>query len=635
MKKQQDLKSHRLNIARIALSVFLVVSVVILSTQISCRSQSTGKTYNLEISNPEDATVEIYNAIQKCRDENYSRLVIKKGVYHLRRTRAFEKYVSISNCDNGMKRIAFPLDNFSDFEVDGGGSMFICHGRVQVFELENTKNITLRNFSVDWEKPFYYQAEVIKVDPENNSYDIKEHHECDSKIVNNELLFYDSNMIRAEDQWLQDINWSEWFDPATGGVALRSPIYEPKSAMEGFKVTEIDKGVYRLQNAARNLPELGWVLICKGIRNNNTTNRSASVIHIYRSENIRTVDVTIHTCSGIGFVAERSTDIFIDRMRVELPEGSERMVTTTADATHFVNCKGRVEIKDSYFENVLDDITNIHGDYASILDVIDSHTIGVELTHQHQLKVEIAGEGDIMRIVNGDMENIVTRRVKSVDYRNSVYIIIEFEEEVESLIGKEDYWIENLTWNSDFFLVKNCIVKNNRGRAVCVSDQGKVIIEDCTFENNAMPAVRLTGDLRIWWTSSPVTDVLIQNNTIISYSHYPAVTMTPQLKCDSKPNSYYNSNVRVLNNTIESSTSAILYANHIENLEFSGNRIIPLESIKESVPANSAFNFKCVKNVRISDNISERRTSLEIQSDQFSEGINVEGNTGIDTDIKQ
>ena len=271
---------------RIILAISMAIAVLVLFSNTGCRSQSGDKIYNLEISNPDDATVEIYDALQECKTGNYTKLVFKKGVYHLRRTRAFEKYVSISNCDNGMKRIAFPMDDFSDFEVDGNGSMFICHGRVQVFELENTKNITLRNFSVDWEKPFYFQAEVIKVDPANNSYDIKAHHECDSKIVNNELLFFDSKMIRAEDQWLQDVNWSEWFDPSTGGVALLSPIYEPKSTRQGFKVMEIGEGIYRLQNAARNLPKLGWVLILKGIRNNNTTNRSASVIHIYRSNNI-------------------------------------------------------------------------------------------------------------------------------------------------------------------------------------------------------------------------------------------------------------------------------------------------------------------------------------------------------------
>lgn len=627
------MRTARIRVSEVALSMALIISGIVLSNT-SCQSQSREKIYNLEISNPDDATVEIYNALQICKKENYPGLHIKKGVYHLRRTRAFEKYVSISNCDNGMKRIAFPMDNFSDFEFDGGGSLFICHGRVQVFELENAKNITLRNFSVDWEKPFYFQAEVIKVDPENNSYDIKAYHECDSRIVNNELLFFDSEMIRAEDQWLQDINWSEWFDPATGGVALMSPIYEPHSTVEGFKVSEIGEGVYRLQNAARNLPKMGWILICKGIRNNNTTNRSASVIHIYRCDNIRTEDVTIHTCSGIGFVAERSSNIFIDRMRVALPENSERMVTTTADATHFVSCKGRIEVKDSYFENVLDDITNIHGDYSSVLDVIDSHTIGVELTHQHQLKVEIAGPGDIMRIVNEDFEPLATCKVKSVDFRNSVYVIIEFEEEVESAIEKGGYWVENITWNADLFLFKNCIVKNNRGRATCISNIGEVIIEDCTFENNAMPAVRLTGDLRIWWTSSPVNNVLIQNNRIISYSHYPAVTMTPQLKCDSRPEVYYNTNVRVINNTIESSTSAILYANHIENLEFTGNKIIPIKGIEESVPANSAFNFKCVKNVSITDNVSERKIPLEVIADPFSEGIIVENNKGISSRIK-
>ena len=37
---------------------------------------------------------------------------------------------------------------------------------------------------------------------------------------------------------------------------------------------------------------------------------------------------------------------------------TQRVISTTADATHFVNCKGDILIENCRFENMLDDGTN-------------------------------------------------------------------------------------------------------------------------------------------------------------------------------------------------------------------------------------------------------------------------------------
>jgi hypothetical protein len=41
--------------------------------------------------------------------------------------KAKEKYLHISNNDDGLKRIIFPLEGFKNFEIDAQGSSFICH----------------------------------------------------------------------------------------------------------------------------------------------------------------------------------------------------------------------------------------------------------------------------------------------------------------------------------------------------------------------------------------------------------------------------------------------------------------------------------------------------------------------------
>jgi len=101
-----------------------------------------------------DATPAIRKALEACVAEKAARLVIPEGTYLFYPDRAVEKYVHISNNDDGLKRIAFPLHGLNDFEVDGNGSLFIMHGEMVCFDIQSSENISIRNLSVDWIKHF-------------------------------------------------------------------------------------------------------------------------------------------------------------------------------------------------------------------------------------------------------------------------------------------------------------------------------------------------------------------------------------------------------------------------------------------------------------------------------------------------
>ena len=56
-----------------------------------------------------DTSLAIYKALEACRKEKATRLVFPKSTYHCYPERALQKYVSISNNENGIKRIALPV----------------------------------------------------------------------------------------------------------------------------------------------------------------------------------------------------------------------------------------------------------------------------------------------------------------------------------------------------------------------------------------------------------------------------------------------------------------------------------------------------------------------------------------------
>ena len=83
-----------------------------------------------------DAIPAIREALEACRTGNAKKLLIPKGTYPLYPDRAEEKYIHISNNDDGLKRIAFPLKGMKDFEIDAQGSMFIMHEELDAFYLK-------------------------------------------------------------------------------------------------------------------------------------------------------------------------------------------------------------------------------------------------------------------------------------------------------------------------------------------------------------------------------------------------------------------------------------------------------------------------------------------------------------------
>ena len=94
----------------------------------------------------EDATLKVVEAINECKVTKATKLGFEKGTYRFLPDFATEKYVFISNNDEGLKRFVFNLSGITDLEIDGLGSAFIFDGYVCPFLLDNSKRININNF---------------------------------------------------------------------------------------------------------------------------------------------------------------------------------------------------------------------------------------------------------------------------------------------------------------------------------------------------------------------------------------------------------------------------------------------------------------------------------------------------------
>src|ERR1019366_7362533 len=110
-----------------------------------------------------DTTPAVRAALDRRRSAGGMRIVFPEGTYDFWPERAAEQYIYASNNDPGLKRIAFLLNGMENIEIDGQGSKSIFHGDMNVMVLDHARNVTLKNFSIDWKRPFHNEVRVTAV----------------------------------------------------------------------------------------------------------------------------------------------------------------------------------------------------------------------------------------------------------------------------------------------------------------------------------------------------------------------------------------------------------------------------------------------------------------------------------------
>ena len=96
-----------------------------------------------------DVTLAVNRLIESLRGNDKVTLLFPKGQYDFHPENGREMYRAVANHDNGLKRFAFPLFDCENITIDGGGSLFMFHGRMVPVTIERGKSITLKHFSID------------------------------------------------------------------------------------------------------------------------------------------------------------------------------------------------------------------------------------------------------------------------------------------------------------------------------------------------------------------------------------------------------------------------------------------------------------------------------------------------------
>ena len=541
----------------------------------SCTVKAQSNVVHVEsVANGEDATPIVMEALRKVKEKNAKKLVFVKGTYNFKPDLASEKYVFVSNNDEGLKRIVFDLSDFQNLEIDGQGSSFMFDGFVSPFLLANSKNISFKNFSIDFNRTFHSEGKIVGA--YKDSLDISFSKEYPYLVDNNKLLFTGHEIVGKDNSGGPKRLIYPFWHLLEFEATKREPDPEGRDYLnvQNMQVKELEPGTVRIF-----FPDL------RGTVGNtmifNATDRLSPAFTVSDSESINFKNVTIHHAGGVGILGQRSKDILIDSIKVIASPG--RMVSTTADATHFVNCKGKITLQNSIFESMMDDATNIHGIYVKITDIFSPTEVLVKLIHYQQFGFDFLKPDVEVEIANAESLNTYENiKVKSATRLNKEYTRVTFSKPIAAEVKVGDV----IAYSQEYpeVLMKKCRVLKNRARGILLGSRGKILIEDNYFHTQA-PAINLEGDGRFWFEQAGVRDLTIRNNVFdnCNYSFIlglGVITASSGIEESKKPISRYNRNILIESNTFIIFNPNILSMYSIDNLTFKNNKVIRSEEYK-------------------------------------------------------
>ena len=541
-----------------------------------------------------DCTSAALKMISDAQQKGIKEIRIAEGTYHFYPDKAYEKYCFIANHDDGLRRTPFPIIGFNGLKIEAENAKFIFHGLMVPFIIEESEHIELSGFSIDWELPLASEALVIANDEQNKTFDIKISEDQPYEIRNGELIF-------LKEGYEHNIDRSIFWDPKTSAVAYNTvkygpgptrskhsivefedaidypyetdpklPVYDYRGKSISVFAKEIEPGIVRVSFSGNKLPPpKGLVLVAKGL---NGYNRWAPAIRIKCADNVELEKVSIYSAGGMGVIAESSSNITLDSVQIEPSPGTDRMLSTSADATHFVNCRGNVVLRNSVFSNQLDDATNVHGIYLQVKDVLAPGKIGANVGHFQQLGFDFGKAGDTIAFVIPDQsyDAVFTATLKSIDQLNKRYYVIEFEEDL-NLDQDLYYVIENMS-AYPVLEISGCTIKNNRARGVLLSTPRKILVEN-NFFSTMMSAIFIPTELGFWHESGSPKDLVIRNNTFGDCCYGGNQTPVINMHTDVKNGSYPYQNIIIENNIFNTFDASVLGANNAKGLIFRNNTI--------------------------------------------------------------
>ena len=228
-------------------------------------------------------------------------------------------------------------------------------------------------------------------------------------------------------------------------------------------------------------------------------------------ENTVMENITCHVSGGMGLRFDNGKNAYLNNVNFCQKEGSNRVMTCTADIIHGCALEGELIITNCLLESSHDDALNIKSFYTKITSIsATSREITVAQTQNEALiKFE---KGDTIEVYNPSNYSIVDAyTVQEVVKAGTSYVLTVDKRPRNIEVG---YNVGNVT-KATHMTLENCLIRNKRNRGILLQGRESTI-RNCTFQNVIMGAVQVLSVYDVFREAIMPESIIIENTKFLN-----------------------------------------------------------------------------------------------------------------------
>lgn len=470
-------------------------------------------------------------AIQFCKENSGTRLVINSGKYYFRN----EKDINL----NGLKNTL----------IDADGAIFIFENP-NYFILKDCECVEFRGLSITWNFEKSFLGSLVKVKNVN-----KNAHSLEIEFIGQTNVNPDIPIMAFTE-----------YDADTLTPGVRHNFKENYI----YNTPEIIKSVEKKTDNTLEIIHDGSLdgyangemyLLRHHVYGGNAFN-------VYRSSNITFDGINLYAVAGMGWLIEDRCERFqlID-CKIALDPEFEKInrISATADGVHIANTNGKFRISGCDFSFMGDDCVNVHDNIAMITKLNGSQSI------------EFYTNADNFRV--GDTVEFNTAGYEKLDFSARVVEkngnVMRFDRNLPDSITVNSI-ICNSSIDSGNYVISNNYFHENRARGLLLqSDNG--LCENNKFYKIMANAIKIITDISEgnWLEGTGVNGLEIKNNTFIGCN---VVEWSAQIEIATyingeSANCTMFCNINIENNRFEDFYGKLINASNVSILRICGNTV--------------------------------------------------------------
>lgn len=558
-----------------------------------------GRDFGMLPESERDQGATLRRALAALRENGGGTLELERGTYHFYPENAPEMSLWISNHDQReTRRVPIPLVDLNGATIRGNGSTFVFHGECLPVLVMDSADVTIEDVRVDFAHTPVSEARVVGFRDGKTAVAI-DRAAFPYEVRDGKLFFAGENFPP------RSVEVALAFREKTGNIVAGTGDLPCGNAVE-----ELPDGTLLLSRDFSRDGDgvaVGDVLALRDYR------RPAPACVVYRAKDTTLRDIVIHSAFGMGLLAQRAENVAFAGTKsagaktsgVFPRDGSGRVCTTAADATHFSNVKGKILVENSFFEAMMDDAINVHSTCLDIQEILASDTLKCRYRHPQAIGFELFLAGENLRFIKGKtLENGEVVRVKNVRRVSPTEVLIQLDGNVPAGTLAGDA-VENADFQPEVVFRGN-VVRNNRARGALFTTPKKVLVEKNVFRDVAGSAILLAGDAQGWYESGACGNVEIrgnvfENNLTSRFQFTNAIiSICPEVRDLAAQKNFYHRGVTIRGNEFRTFDVPLLFAASCEKIRFEDNRIFMNEKFRAW--GQKPFQFRRCADVEIRGN---------------------------------